>query len=180
MICILDDKNVIVNILNTDTITAPNQRAFYPWNTLWTEWTDTEPLEYARNRFITQAGADFARKRDKTRFININGAAYGFECTNKAITNFISAKDTLRDQLEAWDGAGEEPSIYIKVLNKSGESVGVNLTLAQMKQVQEEVRKSQLEAYNEYNELKTKLEQATSTAALEALYIMTNGEEKTT
>lgn len=47
MICIVDENNQIINIVDTDRISADNERTYYPWNELWEQYTDEMPLEYA-------------------------------------------------------------------------------------------------------------------------------------
>ena len=48
MICVLNDDNKIINILNVDITTADNERQYYPWNRLWEQYTDVEPFDYAK------------------------------------------------------------------------------------------------------------------------------------
>ena len=47
MICVVDKNNIIINIVDTDRISAENERPYYPWNELWKTYTDEMPLEYA-------------------------------------------------------------------------------------------------------------------------------------
>lgn len=47
MVCVIDDTNQIINIVDTDRISADNERPYYPWNELWEQYTDEMPLEYA-------------------------------------------------------------------------------------------------------------------------------------
>lgn len=50
MICIVDQNNKIINIVNADSPTRENERIYYPWNSLWEQYTDVEPLWYAKQR----------------------------------------------------------------------------------------------------------------------------------
>lgn len=54
MICIIDNQNKIINIVNAPYPTAENERVYYPWCTLWKQYTEQEPLEYARQRKLSE------------------------------------------------------------------------------------------------------------------------------
>ena len=95
MICIVDKNNKIINIINTNIISADNERLFYPWNRLWCQYTSTEPFDYAKNRYINAAGVEFANRRDKIRWVEIGEITYGFDCAVDDITNFMAAYTPL-------------------------------------------------------------------------------------
>ena len=50
MICIVDQNNKIINIVNAPCPIKPNERVYYPWCSLWEQYTDVEPLWYAKQR----------------------------------------------------------------------------------------------------------------------------------
>lgn len=177
MICIVDGNNQITNIVNTDIITAENERQFYPWCQLWGQYTATEPLSYAQQRYISAAGAEFARKRDTVRFVELEGVTYGFDCASEDITNFFAAKDSLRDELDAWDGSGEEPKTFYKVWLTETEKGGARFTMEQLKAVQTTVRTGQLEAYAWYGDIKARLEAAVTKEELEEIFPMNGGND---
>lgn len=54
MICIVDNQNKIINIVNASRPTAENERVYYPWCALWEQYTDVEPLEYACQRKLKE------------------------------------------------------------------------------------------------------------------------------
>ena len=54
MICIVDEHNKIINIINADSPTRENERIGYPWSSLWEQYTDVEPLEYAKQRKLSE------------------------------------------------------------------------------------------------------------------------------
>lgn len=166
MICVVDENNRIINIINSDITTGENERIYYPWCQLWERYTDTEPFEYIQQRYIAAARAEFARRRDAVRFIDVVGATYGFDCTTEDITNFFAAKDALRDDLDAWDGVGVAPKTFYKVWLSETEKGNTELTMQQMVLVQKTVRASQLEAYAWYGQIKS------------ALLSVTEGKEK--
>lgn len=50
MICIVDQNNKIINIVNAPCPIKANERVYYPWCSLWEQYTDVEPLWYAKQR----------------------------------------------------------------------------------------------------------------------------------
>ena len=62
MICIIDKQNKIINIVNAPYPTAENERVYYPWCTLWEQYTEQEPLEYARQRKLSEVDQWTANK----------------------------------------------------------------------------------------------------------------------
>ena len=62
MICIVDNQNKITNIVNAPYPTAENERVYYPWCALWEQYTDIEPLEYARQRKLAEVDQWTANK----------------------------------------------------------------------------------------------------------------------
>lgn len=54
MICVVDKNNKIINIINADSPTRENERICYPWCILWGQYTDVEPLEYAKQRKLSE------------------------------------------------------------------------------------------------------------------------------
>lgn len=81
MICVLDENNQIINIVNTDIITADNERQHYPWNQLWEQYTDVMPFEYAKDAKITEAKA--IRDTSEVAPIEYNGNIYDFDAKSR-------------------------------------------------------------------------------------------------
>lgn len=161
MICILDENNQIINIVNTDIITADNERQHYPWNHLWQRYTEIEPFGYTKNKYINAIGAEFAKRRDAIRWIQTSNGTYGFDAGAEDITNFMAAYTPMilnqqwTTQYKVWV---DESTKSIKVFN-----------YADMTKVYETVRKSQLEAYAWYEEIKAKLMSVTEQEGKEKL-----------
>lgn len=149
MICILDENNQIINIVNTNIITAANERPYYSWNQLWEQYTDIEPFEYTKNRYINSVGEEFAKRRDKVRWVEIYGITYGFDCAVDDITNFMAAYTPLMVKQE-----GE--TSYKVWLDKEKKGL-VLLNYAGMQKAYDTVRSSQLAAYAWYEDIKAKL-----------------------
>ncbi len=77
MICIVDQNNKIINIVNAPCPIKANERVYYPWCSLWEQYTDVEPLEYAKQRKT----ADFKARRDSQEVapIEYNGHSYDYD-----------------------------------------------------------------------------------------------------
>ena len=77
MICVVDKNNKIINIINADSPTRENERICYPWCSLWEQYTDVEPLEYAKQRKT----AEFKARRDSQEVapIEYNGHSYDYD-----------------------------------------------------------------------------------------------------
>ena len=161
MICVVDNKSIIINIINTDYISAENERLFYPWNQLWKQYTDIEPFDYAKNRYIGAAGAEFAKRRDEVRWIEIAGVTYGFDCAPEDITNFMAAYTPLMVKQDGETG-------YKVWLDKDKKGI-VKLDYEGMKKAYDTVRSSQLAAYAWYEDIKAKLLAVTEVEGKEKL-----------
>lgn len=161
MICAVDDKNIIINIINADYISAENERPCYPWNHLWNQYTDIEPFDYAKNRYINAAGAEFANRRDEVRWIEIAGVTYGFDCAPEDITNFMAAYTPIMVKQDGETG-------YKVWLDKDKKGL-VMLNYAGMKKAYDTVRSSQLAAYAWYEDIKAKLLAVTEVEGKEKL-----------
>lgn len=77
MICVVDKNNKIINIINAESPTRENERICYPWCSLWEQYTDVEPLEYAKQRKT----AEFKARRDSQEVapIEYNGHSYDYD-----------------------------------------------------------------------------------------------------
>ena len=97
MICVVDEKNIIVNILDTDTITESNQRKGYPWSCLWEKYTTEKPLAFAekelvimKERKITSLKAE--RDNLEVEDITVDGNTFDYdEKARERINNAIIA-----------------------------------------------------------------------------------------
>lgn len=161
MICIVDENNKITNIINKLYPTENNERQYYPWNRLLDQYTDVEPFDYAKNRYIKAAGAEFAKRRDAIRFIDVGGVTYGFDCASDDITNFMAAYTPLMLNQD-----GE--TVYKVWLDKDKKGL-VMFSYAGMKKAYDTVRSSQLAAYAWYEDIKAKLIAVTEAEGKEKL-----------
>lgn len=161
MICILDESNQIINIVNTDTILNGNERPCHLWNRLWDTYTDIEPLEYTKERYIKAAGAEFAKRRDAIRFIDVGGVTYGFDCASDDITNFMAAYTPLLIH-----GTG---TTFYKVWLTDTTKGMVEFNAEQLTAVYADVRSGQMAAYAWYEEVKARIEAATTVEELNSI-----------
>ena len=161
MICILNDKNEIINIVNAMFPVEDNERPYYPWNQLWNQYTEIEPFDYAKDRYIDAAGAEFAKRRDEVRWVEIGENTYGFDCAVDDITNFMAAYTPLMVKQDGETG-------YKVWLDKDKKGL-VMLNYAGMQKAYDTVRSSQLAAYAWYEDIKTKLIAVTEAEGKEKL-----------
>lgn len=161
MICIVD-KNIITNIINIDYPQSNNEKKYYPWNNLGEVYTDIEPFAYMQQRLYDALGAEFAKRRDDVRWINLpSGNRYGFDCAVEDISNFMAAYTPL---LIA--GSGETG---YKVWKSETEKGLVILPFADMQAAYTYVRESQLSAYAWLASSQAKINAVTETDSKEKL-----------
>lgn len=100
MICVVDKNNKIINIINADSPTRENERIYYPWCSLWEQYTDVEPLWYAKQRKT----AEFKARRDSQEVapIEYNGHSYDYDS---------KARDRIAAAIIALDVQGEGAKI---------------------------------------------------------------------
>lgn len=140
MICIVDNNNVIINIVAADYPQLENEKKYCKWNVIGEAYTDVEPFNFMKDRLYNSLGAEFAKRRDAVRFINLpSGKRYGFDTASEDITNFMAAYTPL-----AIKGEG---STGYKVWLSEEEKGLVILTYEDLDFAYNFVRTSQLSAY---------------------------------
>ena len=152
MICIVDKNNKIIKINQSNYLKSDNERPCYAWSKVGDIYTEQEPLEYARQRYLNMVGAEFANKRDAIRKININGKTYGFDCASEDIVNFMAS----------WQAAKTDGKTMYKVWLDDKTKGLVMLTVADFESVFNTVRQSQYQAYAWYNDVASKIKNAQS------------------
>ena len=157
MICIVDKNNKIIEIKRSHYLKNDNERPCYVWSKVGEIYTEQEPLEYARQRYLNMVGAEFANKRDAIRKININGKTYGFDCASEDIVNFMAS----------WQAAKTDGKTMYKVWLDDNSKGLVILAVADFELVFNTVRGSQYEAYGWYNEMSAKIKTAQSVQEME-------------
>lgn len=101
-------------------------------------------LEELKDAKFQEAGAEFARRRDAVRFIEVSAGACGFDCAAEDITNFMAA----------WKAAEIAGKTLYKVWISETEKGLAELTLADFGIVFNAVRQSQYKDYAWYEEQK--------------------------
>lgn len=161
LIAVINSENVIINIIDKEIPNANNQRILYPWLNLWDVYDAVEPLWYAKKRYINAAGAEFAKRRDEVRWVEIDGITYGFDCAVDDITNFMAAYTPLMVNQDGETG-------YKVWLDEEKKGL-VILGYAGMKKAYDTVRNSQLAAYGWYENIKVQLLAVTEAEGKEKL-----------
>lgn len=168
MICLINKKNKIVNIINSDFPGNNSEKNYYPWNRLGEIYTDIEPFAYMQQRLYNELGKEFASRRDAVRWINLpSGNRYGFDCAVEDISNFMAAYTPL---LIA--GSGETG---YKVWKSETEKGLVILTFADMQAAYTYVRESQLSAYTWLASSQAKINAVTEADGKEKLQAVYDG-----
>lgn len=152
---------------------------------------DVTSLEEAKEIQIAKLGVDFAKERDRIRWVELSPAVlnngetitydelfviknlpegvevvtypirYGFDCAAEDITNFMAAFTPL---LMAQAGTCSY-KVWVDDTNKSV----VELSFEDMQKVYNEVRYSQLQAYDKYQILRAQIEECETVEAVVAI-----------
>lgn len=154
MVCIIDENNKIINIVDTDYLNNDNERPYYPWNGLWEEYNDEAPLEYVKQQKI----AEIKNTRDTLEVADVeyNGNTYDFD-------------DKSRMRL----------AVALKALQLQGASATIDWTLADnttavitandILQVFAAAAVRSNELHQRYRSLKEQVSAAADKAAVEAI-----------
>lgn len=125
-------------------------------------------FEELKESKLTEAKAEFARKRDAVRFIQVDDTnTYGFDCASEDITNFLAAYTALTNNVAK---STANTTMYKVWLNETDKGI-VELNLEQMNKVFDTVRTSQFEDYAWLSTVEAQIEAATSKQDLEAIVI---------
>lgn len=74
MICIVDENNKIINIVNSPYPIEDNERKYYPWNELWKEYTNVEPIEYTYQKEAENMQNSLKNKALNSMMLLLNGS----------------------------------------------------------------------------------------------------------
>lgn len=162
MICIMDENNLIINIINAEVPMKNNEKICYSWNKIGDVYTDIEPFAYMQQRLYNELGSEFASRRDAVRWINLpSGNRYGFDCAVEDISNFMAAYTPLLIAKSGETG--------YKVWKSETEKGLVILTFVDMQAAYTYVRESQLSAYAWLASSQAKINAVTETDGKEKL-----------
>lgn len=154
MICVVDKNNKIINIINADSPTRENERICYPWNSLWEQYTDVEPLEYAKPAKIAELKAE--RDSKEVEPITYNGNSYDYDG---------KARERINAAIIALDVQGADASIDWT----TADNQDVKVTADDLRCVIAAVAQRSNALHVAYRAAKDKVEQATTVAEVEAV-----------
>ena len=153
-IAIVED-GIVVNIIESPIIYADDQKLCYEWTQLREPYTDVEPVEHAKLRYISAAKA--YRDVQEVNVITYNGNDYDYD--DKARERLRVARQMLTDKVGAtpinWTTADDTD-----VLLTIDDFAAINILAA--------TRSNTLHVA--YRETKAKLEAATTIEELEQIY----------
>lgn len=110
MICIVDDNNKVINIINTPFPSADNEREYHPWNELWKEYTDVEPPGYANQREAADMKSKLKQKVLDSMMLILNGSSEvsalqkEYQAELDSVTNDVALY--MVDMFPLWSGNG--------------------------------------------------------------------------
>lgn len=110
MICIVDENNKIINIVDSPYLSADNERPYYPWNKLWDIYTDVEPAEYTNQREAADMKSKLQQKVLDSMMLILNGSSevstlqQEYQAELDSVTNDVALH--MVDMFPVWSGAG--------------------------------------------------------------------------
>ena len=154
MICVVDKNNKSINIVNADRPTRENERICYPWNSLWEQYTDVEPLEYAKQRKT----AEFKARRDSQEVapIEYNGHSYDYDS---------KARERINAAIIALDQQGADADIAWTTADDND----VTVTAADLRAVIATVAVRSNALHVKYRTLKQQVQECKTVEELEAI-----------
>lgn len=167
-ICVLDENNKIINILESPCCFETNHRVFYAWNILGEVYSDVETLDHAKARYTKAAGVEFARRRDAITWTQHEVGLYGYDRKPEDVTNFLAAMK--RAEL----GLDTGFNVYV---DSAGPKQFMSHTYEMFKVVLEQSANEQISAYHWYEDIKEQLNADTVTKIEELEQIYSLGGE---
>ena len=154
MICVVDKNNKIINIINADSPTRENERICYPWCSLWEQYTDAEPLWYAKQRKT----AEFKARRDSQEVapIEYNGHSYDYDS---------KARERINAAIIALDQQGADADIAWTTADDND----VTVTAADLRAVIAAVAVRSNALHAKYRTLKQQVQECKTVEELEAI-----------
>lgn len=154
MICVVDKNNKIINIINADSPTRENERICYTWSSLWEQYTDVEPLEYAKQRKT----AEFKARCDSQEVapIEYNGHSYDYDS---------KARERINAAIIALDQQGADADIAWTTADDND----VTVTAADLRAVIAAVAVRSNALHVKYRTLKQQVQECKTTEELKAI-----------
>ena len=82
MICVLNDKGIITNILDSPYLGKPNTVPRYEWNNLWEQYTDVEPIEHLKTRMLNELNT--AHEKAESEAYVVSSLGFTIDADNRA------------------------------------------------------------------------------------------------
>ena len=154
MICIVDPNDKIINIVNASFPTKANERVYYPWCSLWEQYTDAEPLWYAKQRKT----AEFKARRDSQEVapIEYNGHSHDYDS---------KARERINAAIIALDQQGADADIAWTTADDND----VTVTAADLRAVIAAVAVRSNALHVKYRTLKQQVQECKTAEELEAI-----------
>ena len=154
MICIVDQSNKIINIINALRPAKANERVYYPWCRLWEQYTEAEPLWYAKQRKT----AEFKARRDSQEVtpIEYNGHSYDYDS---------KARERINAAIIALDQQGADADIAWTTADDND----VKVTAADLRAVIAAVAVRSNALHVKYRALKQQVQECKTVEELEAI-----------
>lgn len=154
MICIVDKNNKIINIVNANSPTREKERICYPWCSLWEQYTDVEPLWYAKQRKTVE----FKARRDSQEVapIEYNGHSYDYDS---------KARERINAAIIALDQQGADADIAWTTADDND----VTVTAADLRAVIASVAVRSNALHVKYRTLKQQVQECKTMEELEAI-----------
>jgi len=153
-IAIVSEEGIVTNIIESPNTYADNQKLCYDWTQLREAYTDVEPLEHAKARYIAAAKA--YRDEQEVAAITYNGNDYDYD--DKARERLKVARQALAD-------SGAESINWTTAADTD-----VILTVADFVAINSVAATRSNTLHVAYRGTKAKLEAATSIEELEQIY----------
>ena len=154
MICVVDKNNKIINIINADSPTRENERIYYPWCSLWEQYTDVEPLWYAKQRKT----AEFKARRDSQEVAPIEYSGHSYDYDSKA-------RERINAAIIALDQQGADADIAWTTADDND----VTVTAADLRAVIAAVAVRSNALHVKYRTLKQQVQECKTVEELEAI-----------
>jgi hypothetical protein len=149
------EEGIVANIIEAPMIYADNQKLCYDWTKLREAYTDVEPLEHAKARYIAAAKA--YRDEQEVAVIPYNGNNYDYDY--KARERLRVARQMLTDKI------GATPINWT-----TADNTDVTLTIDDFAAINILAATRSNNLHIAYRATKAKLEAATSIEELEQIY----------
>lgn len=110
MICVIDESNRIINIVDSPYPVENNERQWHPWNSLWDTYTDVEPTKYANQREAADMKSKLQQKALDSMMLILNGSSEvsalqkEYQAELDSVTNDVALY--MVDMFPLWSGAG--------------------------------------------------------------------------